>query len=205
MDGDLRTLHAPETAAEVVDEGCRRARGCGQIDIVWSKTCVDTDDKRVAIRRTVDDPDRTSSLRRPWREAPSSWPTVRGRQDFQFAFDQALSASPLRTSKSIDLVVRKPARLVTLLPDYPVPELWLKALVPHNRMKKAGVCGGSRSACSRCRPGRNDATAGAEHQPMEMQRQQEPPILTPPGRRQARSCWRRLHPPVSEFGGAWSR
>jgi DNA-binding transcriptional LysR family regulator len=29
--------------------------------------------------------------------------------------------------------------LVTLLPDYPVPELWLKALVPLNRMKKAGV------------------------------------------------------------------
>jgi DNA-binding transcriptional LysR family regulator len=29
--------------------------------------------------------------------------------------------------------------LKTLLPEYPVPELWLKALVPVNRMKKAGV------------------------------------------------------------------
>jgi DNA-binding transcriptional LysR family regulator len=29
--------------------------------------------------------------------------------------------------------------LVTLQPDYPIPELWLKALVPQNRMKKAGV------------------------------------------------------------------
>jgi len=29
--------------------------------------------------------------------------------------------------------------LVPLLPDYPVPELWLKALVPLNKMKKAGV------------------------------------------------------------------
>jgi len=29
--------------------------------------------------------------------------------------------------------------LKPLLPDYPVPELWLKALVPLNRMKKAGV------------------------------------------------------------------
>jgi DNA-binding transcriptional LysR family regulator len=29
--------------------------------------------------------------------------------------------------------------LVTLLPDYPVPEFWLKALVPLNRMKKPGV------------------------------------------------------------------
>jgi DNA-binding transcriptional LysR family regulator len=29
--------------------------------------------------------------------------------------------------------------LATLQPDYPIPELWLKALVPQNRMKKAGV------------------------------------------------------------------
>jgi hypothetical protein len=28
---------------------------------------------------------------------------------------------------------------VTLLPDYPLPEFWLKALVPLNRMKKPGV------------------------------------------------------------------
>jgi DNA-binding transcriptional LysR family regulator len=29
--------------------------------------------------------------------------------------------------------------LKLLLPDYPVPELWLKALIPQNRIKKAGV------------------------------------------------------------------
>ena len=34
MDADLSTLHAPEAAAEVVDEGCRRVRERGQIDIV---------------------------------------------------------------------------------------------------------------------------------------------------------------------------
>ena len=54
MDADLSTLHAPEAAAEVVDEGCRRVRERGQIDIVRSATCVDTDDKRMAIRRTVE-------------------------------------------------------------------------------------------------------------------------------------------------------
>ena len=54
MDADLSTLHAPEAAAEVVDEGCRRVRARGQIDIVRSATCVDTDDKRMAIRRTAD-------------------------------------------------------------------------------------------------------------------------------------------------------
>ena len=54
MDADLGTLHAPEAAAEVVDEGCRRVRERGQIDIVRSATCVDTDDKRMAIRRTAD-------------------------------------------------------------------------------------------------------------------------------------------------------
>jgi hypothetical protein len=54
MDADLRTLHAPEAAAEVVDEGCRRVRERGQIDIVRSATCVDTDDKGKAIRRTTD-------------------------------------------------------------------------------------------------------------------------------------------------------
>jgi hypothetical protein len=42
MDADLSTLHAPEAAAEVVDEGCRRVRERGQIDIVGSATCVDT-------------------------------------------------------------------------------------------------------------------------------------------------------------------
>jgi hypothetical protein len=26
-----------------------------------------------------------------------------------------------------------------LLPDYPLPELWIKALIPQNRIKKAGV------------------------------------------------------------------
>ena len=54
MDGDLRTLHAPEAAAEVVDEGCRRARERGQIDIVRSATYIDTEDKRMAIRRAAD-------------------------------------------------------------------------------------------------------------------------------------------------------
>src|SRR5258708_24837031 len=42
MDADLSTLHAPEAAAEVVDEGCRRVRERGQIDIVGSATCIDT-------------------------------------------------------------------------------------------------------------------------------------------------------------------
>jgi DNA-binding transcriptional LysR family regulator len=32
-------------------------------------------------------------------------------------------------------------RLTTLLPDYPVPELWLKALIPTNRFKRAAVQG----------------------------------------------------------------
>jgi hypothetical protein len=41
MDADLSTLHAPEAAAEVVDEGCRRVRERGEIDIVRSATCVD--------------------------------------------------------------------------------------------------------------------------------------------------------------------
>jgi hypothetical protein len=54
MDADLSTLRAPEAAAEVVDECCRRVRERGQIDIVRSATCVDTDDKRMAIRRTAD-------------------------------------------------------------------------------------------------------------------------------------------------------
>jgi hypothetical protein len=54
MDADLSTLHAPEAAAEVVDEGCRRVRERGQIDIVRSATCVAKDDKRMAIRRTAD-------------------------------------------------------------------------------------------------------------------------------------------------------
>jgi len=54
MDADLSTLHAPEAAAEVVDEGCRRVSERGQIDIVRSATCVDTDDKRMAIRPTAD-------------------------------------------------------------------------------------------------------------------------------------------------------
>jgi hypothetical protein len=34
MDADFSTLHAPEAAGEVVDEGCRRVRERGQIDIV---------------------------------------------------------------------------------------------------------------------------------------------------------------------------
>jgi hypothetical protein len=51
MDADLSTLHAPEAAAEVVDEGSRRVRERGQIDIVRSATCVDTDDKRLARNR----------------------------------------------------------------------------------------------------------------------------------------------------------
>jgi len=34
MDADLSTLHAPGAAAEVVDEGCRRVRERGQIDII---------------------------------------------------------------------------------------------------------------------------------------------------------------------------
>src|SRR5712664_640196 len=34
MDADFSTLHAPEAAAEVVDDGCRRVRERGQIDIV---------------------------------------------------------------------------------------------------------------------------------------------------------------------------
>jgi hypothetical protein len=46
-------LHAPEAAAEVVDEGCRRVRERGQIDIVRSATCVDKADQRMAIRRTA--------------------------------------------------------------------------------------------------------------------------------------------------------
>jgi hypothetical protein len=53
MDADLSTLHAPEAAAEVVDEGCRRARERGEIDIVRSAICIDKDDKRMAIRRTA--------------------------------------------------------------------------------------------------------------------------------------------------------
>jgi hypothetical protein len=59
MDADLSTLHAPEAAAEVVDKGCRRVRERGEIDIVRSATCIDTDDKRVAIRRTADIAKRT--------------------------------------------------------------------------------------------------------------------------------------------------
>jgi len=51
MDADLSTLHAPEAAAEVVDEGGRRVRERGQIDIVRSATCVD---KGMAIRPTAD-------------------------------------------------------------------------------------------------------------------------------------------------------
>ncbi|MGZ5875837.1 MAG: hypothetical protein ACXWKP_27480 [Bradyrhizobium sp.] len=54
MDADLSTLHAAEAAGEVVDEGCRRVRERGQIDIVRSATCVDKDDKRMPIRRTAD-------------------------------------------------------------------------------------------------------------------------------------------------------
>jgi hypothetical protein len=54
MDADLSTLHAPEAAAEVVDEGCRRVRERGQIDIVRSATCLDKADKRMAIRRMAD-------------------------------------------------------------------------------------------------------------------------------------------------------
>jgi len=54
MDADLSTLHAPEAAAEVVDEGCRRVRERGQIDIVRSATCIDKDDKRMAMRRPVE-------------------------------------------------------------------------------------------------------------------------------------------------------
>jgi len=54
MDADLSTLHAPEAAAEVVDEGCRRVRERGQIDIVRSATYVDKADQRMAIRRTAD-------------------------------------------------------------------------------------------------------------------------------------------------------
>ena len=53
MDADLSTLHAPEAAAEVVDEGCRRVRERGQIDIVRSAN-LDKADKRMAIRRKVD-------------------------------------------------------------------------------------------------------------------------------------------------------
>jgi hypothetical protein len=34
MDTDVSTLHAPEAAAEVVDEDCRRVRERGQTDIV---------------------------------------------------------------------------------------------------------------------------------------------------------------------------
>jgi hypothetical protein len=36
MNADLSTLHAPEAAAEVVDQGCRPVRERGQIDIVRS-------------------------------------------------------------------------------------------------------------------------------------------------------------------------
>ena len=54
MDADLGTLRAPEAAAEVVDEGCRRIRERGEIDIVRSATCIDKDDKRMAMRRTAD-------------------------------------------------------------------------------------------------------------------------------------------------------
>jgi acetyl-CoA acetyltransferase len=53
MDADLSTLHAPEAAAEVVDEGCRRVRERGQIDIVRSAN-LDKADKRMAIRRMAD-------------------------------------------------------------------------------------------------------------------------------------------------------
>ena len=45
MDAGPSTPHAPEAAAEVVDEGCRRVRERGQIDLVRSATCVDKDDK----------------------------------------------------------------------------------------------------------------------------------------------------------------
>jgi hypothetical protein len=54
MDADLSTRHALEAAAEVVDEGCGRARERGEIDILRSATCIDKDDKRMAIRRTAD-------------------------------------------------------------------------------------------------------------------------------------------------------
>jgi hypothetical protein len=54
MDADLSTLRAPEAAAEVVDECCRRVRERGQIDIVRSATCLDKADKRMAIRRMAD-------------------------------------------------------------------------------------------------------------------------------------------------------
>jgi hypothetical protein len=54
MDADLGTLHAPQAAAEVMDEGCRRARERGPIDIVRSATYVDKADKRMAIRRMAD-------------------------------------------------------------------------------------------------------------------------------------------------------
>ena len=37
MDADFSTLHPPEAAGEVVDEGCRRVRERGQIDIVGAK------------------------------------------------------------------------------------------------------------------------------------------------------------------------
>jgi hypothetical protein len=37
MDTDLSTFHAPEAAAEVVDEGCRRVYERGWIDIVRSR------------------------------------------------------------------------------------------------------------------------------------------------------------------------
>jgi hypothetical protein len=40
MDADLRTPVAPEATAEVVDEGCRRVRERGEIDIVRSATCI---------------------------------------------------------------------------------------------------------------------------------------------------------------------
>jgi hypothetical protein len=37
MDTDLSTFHAPEAAAEVVDEGCRRVYERGWIDIARSR------------------------------------------------------------------------------------------------------------------------------------------------------------------------
>ena len=70
MDADLSTLHAPEAAAEVVDEGCRRVRERGQIDIVRSATCVDTDDK-LCVPKTkserIDDEARPRWRAKLWR------------------------------------------------------------------------------------------------------------------------------------------
>jgi hypothetical protein len=51
-----RPQHTSRTGGgcRVVDEGCRRARERGQIDIVRSATYIDTEDKRMAIRRAAD-------------------------------------------------------------------------------------------------------------------------------------------------------